>query len=335
MMQERAFHSTHSYACYTCGKFLLGLKPRNFTLIIDTDCSHGTIYRTFLVASTISVVFANVCSASFDYTTNKIKPRSTNDISAFLHTIFLPWTSPFSRSSKYVPSICGGISGQRFNFPIDTSSRGILIRAPLLPKTKLTEQNKAGWEFLSNSETIFSGRFVNFNITLYGEVKGDEAIIKVPVLVVTKAVKFPGYDVLKDNGVCPKTKIDAKWRQDLSAVVNMGVGFGRNGLGTGSLCGTTAHNPFINVVRLTKYQRLYMMPGYKISTRRVHLGSLGREEDGAVWMDLRKLADPDPRAWASPLVSFTYDDSNIVVQAEVLIDTSITEMHIQSTSANR
>tara|TARA_R110002003_G_scaffold149_3_gene13505 strand:+ start:24237 stop:25619 length:1383 start_codon:yes stop_codon:yes gene_type:complete len=253
----------------------------------------------------------------------------SNDLSVFPQTIFLPWISPFSRSSTYTPSVRGSILGKRFNFPIDTGSTGVLISASLLPSVKLTANNPTGWEFLDSSDILYNGRFVDLNITFFGS-NGEQAVSRVPVLVVTTIVKCPGYDVNTGNGVCPSDKLDRAWSQSRRTVLYMGVGFGRNVRGSGILYGTPDHNAFINVISLSRYKQLFLRQGYTVSTKGVYLGLTGGNTNGAVWQQLEKMAGSDPRAWAPPLVSFTHDDSNNPVQAQALIDTGITQMYIQS-----
>ncbi|KAH7063863.1 hypothetical protein BKA63DRAFT_428709, partial [Paraphoma chrysanthemicola] len=253
-----------------------------------------------------------------------------NELSGFSQTIFLPWTSPFSRASTYTPSVHGSILGKNFDFPVDTGSTGVLVSASLLPAVKLSDKNPTGWEFLDSSNILYNGRFVDLDITFSGS-NGDEVTSRVPVLLVTKIVKCPGYDVTNGNGICPPEKLDQKWSQAPRTVLYMGVGFGRNVPGSGIPYGTPDHNPFINVVRLSKYKELSIQQGYTVSTDGVYLGLTDGNTKGAVWQQLENMAGSDPRAWAPPLVAFKYDDSNNPVQAQALIDTGVTQMYIQST----
>ncbi|KAF2027970.1 hypothetical protein EK21DRAFT_70725 [Setomelanomma holmii] len=264
------------------------------------------------------------------FTTVPLAIAQGNSLSVFPQTIFLPWIAPFSGPSTYTPSVRGSIFGTNFNFSIDTGSPGVLISSSLLLTVKLSSKNPTGWKFLDSSDILYNGRFVDLNITFCGS-NGERAISRVPVLVVTSIVKCPGYDVFKGNGVCPPEKLERQWSQIRRTVLYMGVGFGRNVPGSGIPYGTPDHNPLINVIAPSKYKQLFLRQGYTISTKGVCLGLAGVNTNGVVWQKLEKMAGPDLRAWAPPLVSFTHDNSNNPVQAQALIDTGITQMYIQST----
>jgi hypothetical protein len=263
----------------------------------------------------------------------KLQIRSTEEDgpSNSPQSIFLPWTAPFSRSPAYAPSVRGSISGRTYTFPVDTSTTGVLIGSSLLPSVKLTTQDPPGWEFIETNSILYSGKFVQLNITFSGTSKSQQATSHVPILVVTQAVKCPGYDASKDNGTCPKTKLVPHWSQRLNTVLYMGVGFGRNIPGSGLPYGTPSSNPFLNIISLGPSKPLSWRIGYTLSTRGVQLGLTANNTAGATWIQLQKMASLDPRAWALPLLSFTHDNASTVVQAEALVDTSITQMYIQTT----
>ncbi|KAH7408731.1 hypothetical protein DE146DRAFT_590173, partial [Phaeosphaeria sp. MPI-PUGE-AT-0046c] len=245
-------------------------------------------------------------------------------------SIFLPWTSTFTRSSNTAPSIRGSIFGRLQTFLVDTSTTRVIVALSLVPKVKLTNQHPAGWDYMASTQTLVIGRFVTHDITFYGTTRNSRAVCRVPILVVTKAVKCPSYNESTDRGVCPTSKSYVKWTQSLSKFVHLGVGFGRSGSGSDTPFSTPSHNAFLNVVSINGANASSMSTGYTISSQGVQLGLTPNNTAGAVWTPLRKLEDSDPRAWALPQVSFTADNSSEPVQADALVDTSATQMYIQS-----
>jgi hypothetical protein len=288
--------------------------------------------KQFLYHSTCaSITLATIAQQGFSSNVNDVGLRSPviDGVSISPETIFLPWTSSFSRSSIYTPSIRGSISGRKLTFAVDTNSTIVLIGAPLLPKVRLTKQNAPGWQFSYSNSMLYNGQFVDRNITMYGAKSGEAVVSQVPVLVVTKVEVCPGYDVNQDNGVCPRRKL--KGTASAVKLSYMGVGFGRNVSGSGLPYDTPVYNPFLNVIRHSSSATLSMRTGYIISKRGVYLGLTEDNTAGARWMMLKKMAGSDSRAWASPLVSFTHDNSNNPIQAQALIDIGVPQMYIQST----
>jgi hypothetical protein len=289
------------------------------------------IMKPFLLMSAlVGHVLATFSLLGFTFNGIDIEPRShtASDISIAPQTIFLPWTKAFSRASDYTPSVRGSISGKSFTFPIDTGGTGVLIGAPLLPNVKLTSKNTLGWEYDESNSMLYNGRFVSFNITFNGAESGEQVISRVPVLVVTKVSKCPGYDVTTDNGLCPKAKLVGTGNP--AKVTYMGVGFGRNVQGSGIPYGTASHNPFLNVISHSGFQTLSMKTGYIISTRGVYLGLTANNTAQARWVKLEQMISKDSRAWAPPLLSFVFNNLTKPIQAQALIDTSVTQMYIQS-----
>jgi hypothetical protein len=170
-----------------------------------------------------------------------------------------------------------------------------LIGAPLLPSVKPTSKNAFGWEFLDSGNMLYSGRFVPLN-----------------------------------TGSCPKAKLAGTG--NLAKVTYMGVGFGRNVRESGIPYGTASHNPFRNVIRHSGGKRLSIRTGYTISTKGVYLGLTANNTAEARWVKLEKIISTDSRAWAPPLLSFILDNLTKPIQAQALIDTSVTQMYIQSST---
>ncbi|KAH5073097.1 hypothetical protein HBH95_161290 [Parastagonospora nodorum] len=287
--------------------------------------------RALLAAALVSIIPAFVFLVPSDTIPQAIRPRSSSADALPTQTIFLPWTKPFSRASGYTPSVLGVIAGSRQIFPIDTTSTGVVIGANRLPKLQLGKGNPVGWRFISDNSILLTGQIANLPITFYGSKRSQQAISQVPVLVITKIVRCPGFNKDRDKGVCPLEKLDKKYKQHLNSVLFMGVGFGVTAPGNGSFPSIPSHDPFLNVMRLTDYNTLSMRKGYVITARGVYLGLTDDNTSGAVWTRLGKLAGTtDPQAWAGPLVSFTSGTSNESTQARALIDISTTQMKIQS-----
>jgi hypothetical protein len=299
-------------------------------LLLNTKVMAALKYLTF-ASTLVGAVLACLAQPGLS---NELRIRSDDDNSFSIssQSFFLPWTAPFSHSPSYTPSVRGSIFGRSYNFPVDTSTTGVLIGSTLLPNTKSTNQNWTGWEFIESSGILYTGSFVILNITFYGTSKSQQAISRVAVLVVTNAVKCPGYDSSKDNGICPKNKLVPHWSQRLDTILYLGVGFGRNTPGSGLPYGTPSSNPFLNVISIGPSNALSMRTGYTISTRGVHIGLTANNTASAVWTQLQKMASSDPRAWALPLISFTYNNLSSAVQAQAVIDIGITQMYIQTTA---
>jgi hypothetical protein len=277
-----------------------------------------------------SVAIATLLRPMSSFDGNSFSTIESNTVTQ--QTIFLPWETPFSRSNDYIPSIPGSIFGRPFTFPINTDSTGALIGATLLPEVELTQQNPAGWGFFDYNNVLFSGQYADLDIVLQGATPSDQALARVPVLIVTKVVKCPGYNVDTDNGICPPSKLDKNWTQPLDTVTYMGIGFGQDTRQSGLAYGTPATNPFLNIARINDEPTLSMRTGYVLSRHGIHLGLTASNTQNAAWTNLHKMpSSSDPRAWAPPLVSFTYDDSSPTTEAEALIGLGITQMYIQTT----
>jgi hypothetical protein len=289
--------------------------------------------RRILVAVALATIAPALLLLKSDFSRRAIRARSA-DASAALstQTILLPWTEPFSRSSSYKPSVSGSIAGQAFTIPVDTASTGVVVGSSLLPKVKLNKGNPVGWRFLDNNSILLTGQIANLPITFYGTSKSQQAVSQVPVLVVTKIVRCPGFNLYKDGGVCPEKKLDMKYKQNLKSILYMGVGFGLTAPGNGSFPSTPSHNPFLRVMRLSDYNELSMQDGYIISTKGVSLGLTDTNTAGVVWTRLGKMAGTsDAQAWARPLISFTNGTFESTVQARALVDIGATQMYIRTT----
>lgn len=124
------------------------------------------------------------------------------------------------------------------------------------------------------------------------------------MLVITKVVKYPAYDVERGTGVCPNNKGVA---QPSSVTVTiMGVGFGQNAPGGGIPYATPEHNPFLNIIRLSKYPKLAIRNGYTVSTQGIFLGLTDKNTDGAKWAQLDVIPSNTKKDWVPPLTSINF-----------------------------
>jgi hypothetical protein len=294
----------------------------------------ATIKQLLYIPVVVTAIFACLLETSPGHSGQSLKGRA-DDKTKFSteQTIFLPWTQPFSRAPSYRPSVLVSISGWRYTVPVDTSSTGFVIGSTLLPNVELSTQDPKGWEFQERSNILFSGQFVNLYITFYGANTTQQATSLITVLVVTKITKCPGYDILNDAGVCPSTKIDSTYTQDLGSVLNMGIGFGLDTPSSGLPFGTPSHNPFLNIISMDGDTPVSLRIGYTISTAGISLGLTSNNTAGAAWTQLERInpsIDADPRAWMLPAVSFKINNGDYEVRAHALVDTSIAHMEIQA-----
>lgn len=269
---------------------------------------------------------ASAFSQQSDFTFRLSSRQETGlSLPASSQSIFIPWTSALSKSSTFLPKIRGSIFGRPQTFLIDTGTTGVFVSSLIVPNVKLTKQNKSGWQYLAGQQTLLTGRFVTLDMTF--RTGSRNTISRVPVLIVTNAVKCTGYNESNDGGVC---RSRSKQRVRLGNIVYLGVGFGDSGSEGSNPFSTPSHNPFLNIISIDGANVPSLKTGYTISSRGVQLGLTPNNTAGAVWTPLRKTADPDPRAWALPQLSFTVDNYSEPVQAEALVDTSTPRMYIQS-----
>jgi hypothetical protein len=293
----------------------------------------GSFSQILLASSLTITAFASLFqpTAKLDNDDFQIDPNSVLNPLLSQQTIFLPWKAPFSRSNTYIPSVNGSIFGRSFTFPLQSDSTGLIIGATLLPEVKLTQHNPSGYKFFDYNNVLFSGQYAGLDIVLQGTNPSEQAISRVPVLIVTNVVRCLGYNVYTDNGTCPPSKLDNNWTQSLDTVTYMGIGFSQNTPGSDLSYSTPATNPFLNIIGLNDQTAASMRTGYVLSMHGIHLGLTTNNTQDAAWTNLRKRTGPDPRDWALPLVSFTYDDSVPTTQADALIGLGITQMYLQTT----
>lgn len=328
LLRIPGIHSDEGYTSESFHEFMAKVDESTTTVTVrNSSCKRKTMLLTSLLClSSVAAAISPQLNADFSLARRQ---DSSLSLAASSQSIFLPWTSSFSRSSSTPPSIRGSIFGRLQTFLVDTSTTHVIVTASLVPDIKLTTQNPAGWEYLASKETLLIGRFATLDITFYSTTRNTRAVSRVSVLVATKAFKCPGYDESVDHGICPASKLRVKGTPRLNNVY-LGVGFGRDDAGSDASLSTASHNAFLNVISINGANASSLRTGYTVSSRGVQLGLTPNNTAGAVWTPLRKLADPDPRAWALPQVSFTIDNSSEPVQAEALIDTSVTQMYIPS-----
>lgn len=157
-------------------------------------------------------------------------------------TIFLPWASSFTCASKNMPGLRASVAGKSFVFPVDVGSTGVLISSILVPSVKLNRDNPFGWGWNKAESLLYTGQYADLDITFASGQKGNDAVSRIHVLVVTKIQKCVGYNSEWDDGFCPRNKGQV---QPLKTILWMGVGFGQTEGDAGLPYATPDHNPFL------------------------------------------------------------------------------------------
>lgn len=177
------------------------------------------------------------------------------------HSIFLPFIHPFGAHG--VPLVHATVSGIPLTLPVDTGSTGLLIGAPILPHVPRNIGTPVHHYFTS-SNILYLARLVELDVVFHGkilrrgegigsrdEVMNEEregsATARVPVLVVDESFVCPWYRAGIDGGTCPTKDGREAIRRDVSGIMYMGVGFGRNSPHDGMPAAIPAHNPFLNI----------------------------------------------------------------------------------------
>lgn len=254
--------------------------------------------------------------------------------STYTKTVFLPYVYKFR--TEEIPlvrvTIHTGHEGVEVEMPVDTGSTGLLIGAPLLPEIDPNAGNP-GRQYLSSSNIVYVGRYLDLNLTFHG-IEGETAATKVPVLIVDKSWVCPWYDPSKHGFDCPLGPGGQKpVERDVSGITYMGVGFGRNKNAEGQQTATSWGNPFLNIHAINgeavEPRELYA--GYVVSTKGIQLGLTKNNTRGFEFVKLDRgvLHDRDPRDWAMPRMQFCVN-GRMSIPGHALIDTGIPQMYIRA-----
>jgi hypothetical protein len=251
-----------------------------------------------------------------------------DSLDGYNKTIFIPYLNPFT--SLKTPIIIGDIAGIKFQFPVDTGSTGLIIGASKLPQIS-ANAGTPGHQYLDSSETLYVGRWVDVAVTFYG-LKIEQAVSRLPILVVDKSWYCPEYKKGVDKDKCPNK--DATSNHD-GDIVSLGVGFG---LGV-----SAKYNPFLNVkvVDQDDVDKDYFRDGYYIGTDGIFLGLTNKNTDTAAWVSLDHgngtyyKRDDDWAGkydWKMLKTSFKVNNQG-PYSGSALFDTGVAEMYLQSLPA--
>lgn len=253
--------------------------------------------------------------------------------SQYTKSVFLPYIHKFK--TENVPLVKVTIHAGDdvlIDMPVDTGSTGLLIGAPLLPGID-PNAGTPGRQYLSSSNIVYVGRYLDLNITFHG-AKGVSADTRVPVLLVDKSWVCPWYDPLKHGYECPLGPDGQKpMERDVSGITYMGVGFGRNKKAEGQRTTTSWGNPFLNILAINgeSVRPNEMKAGYVVSTRGIQLGLTEDNTRRFDFMQLERgvLHRRDPRDWAMPRMQFQVNGRKSMA-GYALIDTGIPQMYIRA-----
>ena len=251
-------------------------------------------------------------------------------------SIFLPYVYEFKTENvPLVPvTIRAGHAAADIDIdmPVDTGSTGLMIGAPLLPGID-PSQGTLGRQYLSSSNIVYVGRYLDMNLTFHGEA-GSQADVTVPVLIVDRSWICPWYDPAKHGFECPRGPAgEEPIERDVSAITYMGVGFGRNKNTSGQRTTSPEGNPFLNVRSIDgKWVGSgEMRAGYIVSTRGIQLGLTEKDTQAFDFMDLEPglTHASDSRDWAMPRMRFRVNGVQSI-PGFALIDTGIPQMYIRA-----
>jgi hypothetical protein len=258
--------------------------------------------------------------------------RLSNDLSPYGESVFLPYTNRFGTDE--VPCVKATINGTELNLPVDTGSTGLFIGKPKLPNVD-TRKAPRGYQFLTSSTLLYTGHIVDLEITFHGSL-GTSATSKVPVLIVERSVKCQWYNMTVDAGRCPPNPDDPSTKpieRDISRIMYMGVGFGRNRQDDDRAIAVPKGNPFLNILAINGrgLQSGAFRTGYTVSTEGIHLGLTGHNTQNFIFTDLERGAthNKDPRDWAMVGMSLRLNNGS-TYNGSALIDTGIPQMYLRT-----
>ena len=285
--------------------------------------------RTYTTIS-VAILLLGLYRYAFTMCANDTRAAPDMGLSKYRDSIFLPYVKGFS--SDEIPMVQTNVEGVEIEMPVDTGSTGLLIGAPLLKHID-SKEGTPTYHYLTSSTILYVGRLVDLTITFYGQ-SGDRATARAPVLVVDEKYKCPWYDPKRDADRCkPGPRGEIAERLDTSKIMYMGVGFGRNGIGSGQPNATPERNPFLNVVSINgaAVSPDSLRTGYTISTRGVHVGLTSENTRGFVYAQLEHgvTYEKDPRDWAMVRANLSIDGEG-GSWGYGLVDTGIRQMYIRA-----
>ncbi|KAE9366344.1 outer membrane autotransporter barrel protein [Stipitochalara longipes BDJ] len=229
---------------------------------------------------------------------------------------------------------------------IDTGTCGLVISASGFPnwKNSTASEYPIGWEFLSSSKRLYSGRWIPTDIQFTNA--NVEVTSRVPTLAVEEVTICPNYNETTDTNICPTPtsgSIPIVTSMPTGIQV-MGVGFGREA--DGQPQGTPDKNPFLNVQLIDGHAvsgNRTFRNGYIISIEGITIGLTARN---TAVMNFTKLAprltnsstvSQDARDWAAVPACMSINGATCT-PGSGLIDTGVSQSYMTlplGTLANR
>lgn len=224
---------------------------------------------------------------------------------------------------------------------VDTGSTGFLLSAKQYPgwTKEMAEKCDKGWEFLSSSKNLYSGRWIPTNITFLNTSVPVTAMV--PILAVEEKTNCPKYNKTSGRGVCVSVAGDDPPKPTLmpSGIRYMGIGFGREHDGMPQ--GTPDKNAFLNIQKIgneTIQGNANYRSGFIIGKEGITVGLTSNNTDGMNFASLEKRKDStDKRDWNQSPGCVKIDDAKQYTRLIVLVDTGVEQAYItlpKSTSVN-
>lgn len=213
---------------------------------------------------------------------------------------------------------------------IDTGTCGYVVSAADLlnwPPANLSDY-PLGWEFLSSSKKLYSGRWIPQDVLFPGAAV--EVRARFPVLAVEDTAICPGYNESTDTNSCaaPTNGTALHLPKGISL---FGVGFGRQG--DGQPQGNPDKNPFLNVVSVDGVETSggtgKWNAGYIITKDGFSLGLTGENTAGMDFVELEEGVNHEeyPMDWLPVSVCIAVDEIPCV-NGTALLDTGISQAYL-------
>lgn len=220
-------------------------------------------------------------------------------------------------------------TSQRLSMEMDTGSTGIVISADQITDDVSSLKGDPGWAFYNSSGLLVTGILTEATVTYVDPATGKtitDATVKVLAVTQKDCLNYGSNPCHKDGGIAL-----------------MGVGFGRNTLGTGPVdtsasgvvdtllsAPTTSQefNPLVNIVAPTG---MTLNQGYIIKDGDVEVGLTASNTQRFAFGKLEADASAGETAWEQAAMSVTVTGSGSTVGPQsgiLLADTGVTDSFI-------
>ena len=224
-----------------------------------------------------------------------------------------------------------GVLSGTYHPIVDTGSCGFVISAADLPDWSEEEASRhpLGWEYLSSSKILYSGRWIPKNV--YFTNAKVEVKARIPVLAVETKTICPSYEKAHGTNACPcpKDGTPPVVIHMPTGIRVMGVGFGREHDGMPQ--GTPDKNALLNVrsiggVNVTDDTRF--RNGYVLNRHGITIGLTPANTDGMHFSKLSLVANPAGRRdWAQVDCCMAVDEAKCI-PGVALVDTGVLQMYM-------